>query len=183
MERSSTHDVRPSTTRDGNGVTVTSTTIVGLLEYQPVTSHGNEAVSDADTPTIVEHSSTEARLKPSAYNPTDRESQKGLVHVPIHNPPATFKTLYLQDILVECNCFYDATVESVTLYYNSDEVVKTVTKKGQTFYIDFTDKGSIHKTYVAPKGISVALDLRFPDEKSSINLISVTLVYKAANPS
>jgi hypothetical protein len=170
---------RPSVTVDGGDVTVTSKVQAYLIEYQCVTSHGNEAVSDATTKTNVGHSSGMTILTSFKYDQNDNNTKKGLVHVPIHNPPSMTKHAYLQSIYVKFKGFNDATVESVILYYDSNVMVATNTRKSDTFHIDFSTNEASFYQYVVPTGISVTLDLRFPNENSSINLYSITLVYKA----
>jgi hypothetical protein len=67
----------------------------------------------------------------------------------------------------------------VKLYYDSALIVSTDTSKKDSPYINFTKTEARIDAYVVPTGISVALDLRFPESDSVITLFSVTLIYKA----
>lgn len=169
-----------SSTGDGSNVTVTSTTQVSLMDYQCVTSHGNETVPDTASPTTVNHYPNRAVLTPFKWDSSTASTKKGSVHVPIHNPPAVVnRSMYLQNIIVKFDVTSDAVVNTVTLYYDSQSIVQTNMSKEGTFHIDFTTNEAQAYAYIVPAGISVQLDLRFPNEDSSINLYSVTLVYKA----
>lgn len=173
--------ITKSTIHDGPGVTTTSSTEAYPIDIQCAISHGNATVSDTASITAIGYSSGKATLTPFAYQPHDPGSQKGTVHVPIHNPLAITKSLTLQSILVNFDVVDDASVDSVTLYYDSKNVVTTSTTKKATFYIDFTSSEASSYAYSAPAGICVTLNLRFPNADSCINLYSVTLVYKASS--
>ena len=175
--------VEPSSVGQGTGlggdVIVTSANQAYLIEYQCVTSHGHETVSDAIIKTNVEYAVGMAVLKPFKYNVNESNSKKGLVHIPIHNPPAMTLAAYLQNIVVKFDSVDDATVRSVSLYYDNIMKVIVSMNESDTFHINFNAKEAKEYAYEIPKGISVALDLRFPNAASCINLFSVTLVYKA----
>jgi hypothetical protein len=170
-----------SSTGDGTNVTVKGGVATYVDNYQCVTSHGNETVSDSASQTAVDHSSGKATLRPSSYDKDDRTTQQGTVHVPIHSPPGIWnQKLTLQNILVNFDEANDASVESVALYYDSKQVVLIKTSKRSSFHIDFTSTESSDYAYPVPNGICVTLKLKFPHADSSIDLYSVTLVYKAA---
>ena len=175
--------MKPSSVGQGTGyggdVIVSSTNQAYLIEYQCVTSHGHETVSDASIKTNVEYALGMAVLKPLKYNVNDSNSKKGVVHIPIHNPPAMTLAAYLQNIVVKFNSVDDATVNSVSLYYDNIRKVTISMNESDTFHINFNANEAKEYAYEIPTGISVALDLRFPNAKSCINLFSVTLVYKA----
>jgi hypothetical protein len=172
--------IKPSSSGDGSNVTVSSTTQAYIIDYQCVTSHGNEAVSDATSNTAIGHNPGNAILTPAAYDVNKADTKKGMVHVPIHNPIQMTKAATLQNIIVKFDATSDATVESVALYYDATQVVKVISKKGATFHVDFSGAEITTYAYAVPTGVSVALDLRFPNSDSSITLYSVTLVYQAA---
>jgi len=163
----------------GSGGPFTSTTQAYLIDLQCVTSHGNEAVPDASVKTTVNHSPGVAFLTPFNYDTNDKSTQKGLVHVPIHNPPAMTKAAYLQQISLKFDSVDGATVDSVILYYDSQDVFTADTKNKKTFYVSLNADESKSCAYAPPPGICVSLSLGFPNSGSCIKLWSVTLVYKA----
>ncbi|PQE09996.1 hypothetical protein CJF31_00003917 [Rutstroemia sp. NJR-2017a BVV2] len=171
--------LQASSTGDGTDVTTTSTTQAYLIDYQCVTSHGNETVSDAAKPAVISHYPGKATITPYKYDVNDPNTHESIVHVPVHNPPAMTKPAYLQNILVKFDSAYDAAVDSVNLYYDSKLLVSTNTGKKNGFHIDFSTNEAKNYAYQVPTGISVELDLRFPRPNSAITLYSVTLVYKA----
>ncbi|PHH92988.1 hypothetical protein CDD83_2821 [Cordyceps sp. RAO-2017] len=165
-----------SATIDGGDIPVTnSITAVGLVEYQCLASHGHVAVSDATAPTTVTYFPGKAVLKaPSA------SVKKGRVHLPVHDTPEVVdKTYALYHIRVNFEIESEASVDFVTVYYDSTKVVSTDVNKKNTFHVDFTANEAMKYKYDVLAGIAVTLDLSFPDPKSAINLYSVTLVYKA----
>ncbi|OJJ43622.1 hypothetical protein ASPZODRAFT_136073 [Penicilliopsis zonata CBS 506.65] len=171
---------RASTIGGGDGVIVTSTTEAYIIEYQPVTAHGNAAVSDANSKTAVSYLPGQAVLKPAAFDQNVASTKQGVVHVPIPNPPSLTKSATLQNILLDLNSANDARVNAVSLYYDKHLVVKTDTSNTSTFHIDFITAEAASYAYRPPTGICVSLDLRFPNSDSSIDLYSVSLIYKAA---
>ncbi|PQE08503.1 hypothetical protein CJF30_00005344 [Rutstroemia sp. NJR-2017a BBW] len=171
--------LQASTTRDGTDVPTASTTQAYLINIQCVTSHGNETVSDADKPAVIAHYPGKTSITPYNYDVNDPTTQESVVHIPVHNPPAMTKPAYLQNIVVNFDAAYDAAVDSVNLYYDSQLLVSTNTGKKNGFHIDFTTNEAQTYAYQVPTGISVALNLKFPRQNSSLTLYSVTLVYKA----
>lgn len=152
---------------------------VYLVEYQTVTSHGHEAVSGAVRKTTVSYYPGAAFLTPYEWNDSDPHTKIGRVHVPIHNPPNINERWYLENISVNATSENGASVDYVTLYYDSEKVV---TQKGHTtgvFHIEFNADEAKKYAYVPPKGISIQLILKFPKAESFIKLSSVTLLYKA----
>lgn len=104
----------------------------------------------------------------------------------------------LEAIDLNFDSVHYGTVVKVSLYYDGYLVVskkppvKFDTKfnptninkprpddQDQLVEIQFTTAEAREYGYVPPKGISVTLDLEFPEERSAIKLYSVTLVYKA----
>ncbi|KAH8808514.1 hypothetical protein F5884DRAFT_373904 [Xylogone sp. PMI_703] len=168
--------IRAATTNEGNDPTYTSTTQSNVIDYQPVTSHGNAAVSDGDTKTTVAYYPGYSLLTPGSST-----AKSGIVHLPIPNPPQLSTQLILQDILVNFETKGDAQISSVTLYYDGNKVVNNNPAESDTFYIAYTAQESINYAYVEPKGISVALTLSFPANTASVKLYSVTLIYQAAS--
>jgi len=165
----------PSFTHDGSDVIVSSEITVQLMDYQCVTSHGVEAVSDAGNPTNVTYSPGKAVLK--YVSPSKAH---GRVHVPVHNPPEVVdKKLALNNIIVSFAAQGGAIVDMVTLYYDSAMIVSTDTKKTKTFNVQFTQNERNRYAYTVKSGISVMLDLNFPNAGSFIELYSITLVYQA----
>jgi hypothetical protein len=171
--------MQASTTHDGDGVDINTNIQAYLTQFQCVTSHGNETVSDAKIPTHVAYLPGMAVLAPANYNPSDSRTKRGMVHVPIHNPPTLTKTPILEDIIVRFDSSGDATIDSVAVYYDTTSVFKVGVKKSGTFYVKLSNAEASSAAYVKPIGICVTLDLRFPEADSSIDLYSVTLVYKA----
>lgn len=168
-------------TQHGGGVKPPPTTAAQayLLEYQTVTSHGNEAVSDGIIETNVNHSAGVAILSPPNWDTNDSSTKKGRVHVPIHNPPGITKGWNLQDISVNFSGENDASVATIKLFYDGNESVSVNTNTNSTFHIEFTQDESGKYAYFRPTGISLTLDLRFPEKDSIIKLYSITLLYKA----
>jgi len=168
---------------DGDAVTVSSTTAATITDYQCVTSHGHETVSDASSPTKIEFTLGKATLSPAGFLTGQADTQKGLVHIPIHNPVEMTQTANLKNIIVKFDNFNDANVDTVYLYYSNDRVHKESLspKKINTFHIDFDTDEALTRayTYTPPRGVSVALNLEFPHSDSKIFLYSVTLVYQA----
>jgi hypothetical protein len=88
--------------------------------------------------------------------------------------------LKLQNIIVKFKASdSNAIVNSASLYYNSTKKLIADTKRSGEFYIDFDTTKANDYAYIIPNAISIALDLRFPNPDSSIQLYSVALVYKA----
>lgn len=151
--------------------------------YQPVTSHGHEAVSDSFIKTNVAHFPGVAILTADNWDPTSR---KGRVHVPIHNPPGITNAWYLKDISVNFEsvkdgpALNDASVVTVTLFYDGKEVVAINTNAESVFNISFSEDEAREYEYVVPTGIAVALDLSFPGPDTAIKLYSITLLYRAS---
>lgn len=161
--------------RHSGGVPVpTNGEQVPLVEFQTVTSHGHEAVSDGTIKTSVEYSAGVATLAP-----TTTADQKGLVYVPIHNPPSIIGGWALQDISVNFDSEKDATVNTVNIYYDGGEIVSLDSTSRKAFYYVFSKQEASSYAYPAPKGITVGLGLVFPVKDSKINLYSVTLLYRA----
>lgn len=150
-----------------------------LMKYQCVTSHGNETVSDADSPTAIGHSPGVVKLTPIAFDPNDPSTQQGVVHIPIHNPPTVTQASVLQSLQVQFKS-NNAWVESLSLYYDKDIVFSAKTEANKTFHLDLTNREEFTKaTYLAPRGICLQLTLSFPGKDSVIELYSVTLTYQA----
>lgn len=150
-----------------------------LLEYQTVTSHGHETVSDNASETHVAHSPGVTILTPPAWNVNKDDTKEGRVHVPIHNPPGITTSWTLKALDVNFDSEESATVEKITLYYDGDLVVSASTRTSNKFHIDFTTTEAKKYSYVRPKGISIALEFAFPKAKSAIKLYSITLAYQA----
>lgn len=98
----------------------------------------------------------------------------------------------LEAIDLNFDSVQSGTVVKVSLYYDGylvvskEPPVKFDTNfnpppddQDQLVEIQFTTAEAREYGYVPPKGISVTLDLEFPEEGSAIKLYSVTLVYKA----
>jgi len=162
------------TTRGGGPQVTTSTTIAYTADYQCVTAHGHETVSDATTKTVVTYEPGMAILGPYNYG------KKGFVHVPIHNPPQMIKTLTLQNIYLNFDNNDDAKIKEVDLYYDKVKKKDFEMDRGKTFTIDLDLKESQMAAYEVPTGISVMITCSFPRPGSYIRLYSVTLVYKTA---
>lgn len=158
----------------------TTTTQAYLIEYQTVTSHGHEAVSDGVIKTNVAHSPGVAILTPPNWDPNNSNSKKGRVHVPIHNPPGITKGWYLEDISVNFEGVHDASVATVSLFYDAKQEVAINSNTDSAFHVAFTANEARKLAYVRPTGIAIALDLRFPEADSAIKLYSITLLYKAS---
>lgn len=153
-----------------------TTTQAYLIQYQTVTSHGHEAVSDGVIKTNVAHSPGVAILTPHNWDPSSR---KGRVHIPIHNPPGITKAWYLEDISVNFESVNDASVVTVTLFYDGKQVVAINSNTERVFHIAFSADEARKYEYVIPTGIALALDLSFPEAHSAIRLYSITLLYRA----
>lgn len=69
-----------------------------LIQYQTVTSHVHETVSDKANPTDVAHSAGVAILTPLNWNVNKTSTKEGRVHVPIHNP-SSIATSWVLDAL------------------------------------------------------------------------------------
>ena len=173
------HGNQPSTQHGGPVSPPTTTTQAYLIEYQTVTSHGNEAVSDGAIKTTVAHSPGVAILTPSNWDTNTSSSKKGRVHVPIHNPPGITKAWYLEDISVNFESVNDASVVTVTLFYDGKQVFANNSNTDSAFNVAFTADEAKKYEYPRPTGIAVALDLKFPEADSAIKLYSITLLYKA----
>ena len=168
-------NIPASTTSDGRDINVTSDLAVSLVEYQCLASHGTVAVSDASQPTAVSYWPGKAVLKAPGASVT-----KGRVHIPVHDTPEILgKTYALENILVYFDVESDAVIDVVTLYYDAAKIVSTNVNKKNTFHIDFSAGEAKKYAYVVTSGICVMLDVVFPNAKSSVDLYSVTLVYKA----
>jgi len=173
------HGLKPSVQHGGGVVPPTTTAQAYLIEYQTVTSHGNEAVSDGTIKTNINHSTGVAILSPPNWDTNDSSTQKGRVHVPIHNPPGITKGWNLQDISVNFEGENDASVSTIKLLYDGQVAVSINTNTDSTFNIVFTQDEGEKYAYFRPTGISLTLDLKFPEKDSDIKLYSVTLLYKA----
>lgn len=180
MSHSLKGSAKASTIGEGGVNPPTTTAQAYLILEQTVTSHGHEAVSDWERKIDVAHSPGVAILTPFKWDVNVSSSKKGRVHVPIHNPPLITKGWYLYDISVNFGSVDDATVDNVVLYYDGTAVTSYNSNKNSTFYISFTAEEAKKYAYVSPSGIAIALDLKFPEEKSAINLYSITLLYGAA---
>lgn len=166
-----------SSTGDGSDVTTWNSTTCSTVEYQTITSHGNAAVTDAVTPTVVQHNRGYTYLTPYGYTTGSKE---GIVHIPVAAPIAmTIDPALLQNIIVKFTSAKQATVENVYLYYDTDVVAQANPRKSGTFYVTYTGKECSKAGYAAgtPKGISLTLDLNFPSADATISLQSVELVY------
>ena len=174
--------MRASTVRDGDVSVPSGSSTATLYSCQTVSSPGHETVSDSSSKAVVKYYPGKATIGPFGYDESNSNTKKGIVYVPIHNPPVITTQLTLSNILIKFDVLSDATVDTVTLYYDNKEMVETSgLSKKKTFHIDFDNKEASTYAYVPPKGVSVMLDLRFPNLDSSINLYSVTLVYKATS--
>jgi hypothetical protein len=141
-----------------------------LAVYQVVSSHANEAVSDAQNPVVVQHLSGQADLSRAKEN-------WGLVHIPIHNPPTTNSADQLVDIIVKFDSVANATVDVVTLFFDNILVFhKSNLKQRETFQLYIGTQNVV--TYGSGDGICLTLSLKFPLASSSIKLYSVSLVFK-----
>lgn len=150
-----------------------------LLEYQTVTSHGHEAVSDKAPEANIAYSPGVAIITPHNWNTNKPITREGRVHVPIHNPPGITTSWLLNALDVNFDSEDDGSVEKISIYYDGALVVSASTKSTSQFYIEFNTTEAETYGYVRPKGISIALDLAFPKVHSAINLYSITLAYQA----
>lgn len=165
----------------GDPVIADSTVKAYLIEYQTLTSHGHETVSDKAYPTDIARAPGVAILSPLKWDEDSDDTKKGLIHVPIHNPPGITTSWHLNSLYVKFVSEEGATVETISIYYDGDLKVSASTKTGAAFHVDFTTTEAADYKYVRPKGISITLELAFPRKKSAINLYSVTLLYQAKN--
>lgn len=149
-----------------------------LIQYQTVTSHGHETVSDKAHPTDVAHSTGVAILTPHNWNTNKDSTKEGRVHVPIHNPPGITTSWLLEALEVNFQSEEGAAVEKTELYYDGNLQFSHSQKTSNKFHVKVTGE-DIKIGYVRKRGISVALELAFPKAKSAIKLYSVTIVYKA----
>lgn len=166
-------------TQGGGDPVIPATSVQAyLIEYQTFTSHGHETVSDTAIPTTIARAPGVAIL---SWDKDSDDREKGLVHVPIHNPPGITSTWHLNSLYVKFVSEEGAVVEAISIYYDGDQKVFVPTKAGGSFHVDFNTSEAADYRYVRPKGISITLDLRFPNRKSVIKLYSVTLIYQAKN--
>jgi len=159
----------------GGTVVIKEVSPVNIGDIQSVTSHGNEAVSDAKERIVVEHSPGRVVLKPYG------NKKSGMVHVPIHHPANLLNgTWYLHNIAIRSQN-QNATVSVVTLYYDEKRVVSTNNQQDDDFYITFNEKQATDYQYIPPKGICVTLKVSFEEDDGSVigsvNLYSVTAVF------
>jgi hypothetical protein len=166
--------IKAETMHGGKDIVATSEKPVMLLDYQYVTSHGNEAVTDAEKPTSVAHYPGKAVLKCASSTKT-----KGRVHLPIHNPPQVVGQVQALKNIAVCFQATDATIQTVTLYYDTKLITQIDCSRPTTFNAEYTPKESIEYAYVITSGISVMLDLKFENSDAVVNLYSVTLAYQA----
>ncbi|KAI1200331.1 hypothetical protein F5X97DRAFT_340924 [Nemania serpens] len=177
----------PTTSENGEPRVMWDEKTRAVVEYQTVTSHGNAAVSDARSPTVIQHTACGAVLK----RPDDKPG-KGVVHVPISAPVSMIPpSALLQNIVVTFTSEKSAAVEAVTLFYDSCSVagVNFESKNAvshspdfaqtKTFFIDFSKSEREAAAYWAdkPKGICLTLSINFPDKDACIGLSAVKLVY------
>lgn len=167
-------------TQHGGGLVVSNTQeLAYLLEYQTVTSHGHEAVSDKAPEADIAHSPGVAIITPHNWNTNKPITREGRVHVPLHNPPGITTRWLLDALDVNFDSEHDGSVERISIYYDGALVFTTSTKSTSRFYIDFNTTEAGDYGYVRPKGISITLDLGFPKAHSLIKLHSLTLAYRA----
>ena len=151
----------------------TSTVHAYLIDYQTLTSHGNEAVSDATIITNVAHSPGVAILSATNWRTTERLSRKGRVHVPIHNPPNINGKWRLSNISVNSEGENGGSVDTVLVYY--DQTLTMGVEPRATRAFNFPVDGDI---YPPPKGIVVEVNVNFEGSESTVKLYSVTLLYQ-----
>lgn len=149
-----------------------------LIQNQTVTSHGHETVSDYANPTNVAHSPGVAILTPHNWDADKGSTNTGRVHVPIHNPPSITTSWVFDTVYIKFASEEGATVEKIGLYHDSDLKISVGISATSSFHIQIT--GTEAKiAHDSQTGLSLALDLAFPKEKSAIKLSSVSIIYKA----
>lgn len=161
-------------THGGDGdAKIASKAQVTINNIQYLSSHGHEAVSDATSKTKVEYEAGHVHL-----SPIEVSKQKGTVYLPIHNPPGGSNPALLERILFQFDHINDASIASATLYYDSTQVVRIQLGNDSTATTIFNEEEAGKYAYRYLSGISLQLDLKFPNQTSAIKLYSVTLVYK-----